>query len=508
MSNLPNDIESVKLYSNEYVSNTTLNRPLARLYANDQYLEAIIRSYINKPILPFIDRLYPSKPVGTQVEKSWMVGDAITDRAITLNITLDDGDNFRYTTYKILNNDENHIAISETFHESPHIVSLIETEVFIDDDNKIILKLKSTNPLPIKIVGEVTTTLPKRITASDASRYAWYLDQNPYLFAGYHSHNNLEVIDKLEISTLDEAKYKYLNLQGEYTEIILNRPTEHNHANYDLLAALDTTPGEDNTIVFKNLKTSGNGESFLSNDGTYHHGNIHSHNNISALNNIESGGSVFNFLNQAGTYSPINVSLLHEHTNKGDLDLITNNLSGNIDILNNLKNTGEDTYFLNETGEYSYLHTFANQDFLDTIQHTNMIGDKSYYLSKHGNYEYIGDRHSHSNKTILDSIGVHSKTKYLNGEGVFVEIPDTVPTGTIVQYSVDFTVFPDPPPRYFWCQGASIERALFTELYEVIGITHGNGDGILTFDLPEIDSINTVSGKEIRYMIKYTNRNI
>jgi len=510
MSNLPNDIESVKLYSNEYVSNTTLNRPLARLYANDEYLEAIIRSYINKPILPFIDRLYPSKPMGTEVSKQWMIGDARTDRAITFNLTLDDGENFRYSTFKILSNENSHIAISETFHETPNIVSLINIEIFIDDEEKIILKLLSTNSSPIKIVGEITTTLPKRITASDASRYAWYIDQNPYLFAGYHSHNNLEMLDLIEKTVLPEDKYKYLNKHGEYSEILLNHPTEHNHQNYELLDKLLDDNGEHPATVFNNLKTSGNGESFLANDGEYYHGNIHTHSNISALNVVEIGGSSQNFLNQAGTYSNIDLGLIHGHINKSDLDLITNNLSGNISVLNNLINTGttEDNLYLSSTGDYIEIHKFENQTQLDTIESTGMLSDKLFYLSKNGSYEHVGDKHEHSNKTYLDSIGLHSEDKYLNGKGVFVSISDSVPCGGIIQYSVDFTTFPDPPERFIWCNGGEIERALFTELYEVIGITHGNGDGSLTFNVPEITNLNTVAGAEIRYMIKYTNRNI
>ena len=45
MSNLPNsDNDKIKVYPNEYITNSTINRPNLRLLANDLYLESVIVS--------------------------------------------------------------------------------------------------------------------------------------------------------------------------------------------------------------------------------------------------------------------------------------------------------------------------------------------------------------------------------------------------------------------------------------------------------------------------------
>ena len=42
-----------------------------------------------------------------------------------------------------------------------------------------------------------------------------------------------------------------------------------------------------------------------------------------------------------------------------------------------------------------------------------------------------------------------------------------------------------PPDKFLECNGAAISRALYSKLFDVIGVIYGAGDGSTTFDLPD-----------------------
>ncbi|CAF5094052.1 unnamed protein product [Rotaria sp. Silwood1] len=60
--------------------------------------------------------------------------------------------------------------------------------------------------------------------------------------------------------------------------------------------------------------------------------------------------------------------------------------------------------------------------------------------------------------------------------------PNMILTGEIRLYSGDRTVLPAP---WLLCNGSAISRKEFSELFRVIGINYGSGDGIHTFNLPD-----------------------
>lgn len=56
-----------------------------------------------------------------------------------------------------------------------------------------------------------------------------------------------------------------------------------------------------------------------------------------------------------------------------------------------------------------------------------------------------------------------------------------VPTGTIMAYGG-----PNAPPGWLVCDGATVSRTQYSELYAVIGNRSGHGDGATTFHLPDL----------------------
>lgn len=57
-----------------------------------------------------------------------------------------------------------------------------------------------------------------------------------------------------------------------------------------------------------------------------------------------------------------------------------------------------------------------------------------------------------------------------------------VPVGAIITYPVDAT----PSGCYLICNGAAISRTTYSRLFAIIGVTYGTGDGITTFNVPNL----------------------
>ena len=56
------------------------------------------------------------------------------------------------------------------------------------------------------------------------------------------------------------------------------------------------------------------------------------------------------------------------------------------------------------------------------------------------------------------------------------------PTGQIIAWSGSASAL---PTGYFLCDGSAISRTTYEALFNIVGTTHGNGDGSSTFNLPE-----------------------
>lgn len=56
-----------------------------------------------------------------------------------------------------------------------------------------------------------------------------------------------------------------------------------------------------------------------------------------------------------------------------------------------------------------------------------------------------------------------------------------VPVGAIIGFP-----FETPPDGYLPCNGAEVSRTVYADLFAVIGTTFGDGDGVTTFNLPDL----------------------
>jgi len=70
------------------------------------------------------------------------------------------------------------------------------------------------------------------------------------------------------------------------------------------------------------------------------------------------------------------------------------------------------------------------------------------------------------------------------------------PTGTIVAFTRDAIA----PTGWTICEGQAISRTTFAALFAVIGETHGSGDGVTTFNIPDyrgrfLRGVSGVSGR-------------
>lgn len=69
------------------------------------------------------------------------------------------------------------------------------------------------------------------------------------------------------------------------------------------------------------------------------------------------------------------------------------------------------------------------------------------------------------------------------------------PAGIMVDYAGPIDVHADsasatptsrlPPPGFLWCAGQAVSRATYPALFAAIGTTHGAGDGVTTFNVPD-----------------------
>lgn len=92
-----------------------------------------------------------------------------------------------------------------------------------------------------------------------------------------------------------------------------------------------------------------------------------------------------------------------------------------------------------------------------------------------------------------------------SGVGEFAYLAVDVPIGTVIPY-----LFPSPPVGFLVCDGSSLSRTAYADLFAlannagVVGTLFGAGDGSTTFTLPDFSAsgLATVSG--VDYIIKAT----
>lgn len=75
-----------------------------------------------------------------------------------------------------------------------------------------------------------------------------------------------------------------------------------------------------------------------------------------------------------------------------------------------------------------------------------------------------------------------------NGSGVWTILPETDPALISTPIgSIDFYPSDTPPDKWVLCDGQTLSRSTYSDLFEVIGTTFGEGDGSTTFAVPNIE---------------------
>ena len=87
--------------------------------------------------------------------------------------------------------------------------------------------------------------------------------------------------------------------------------------------------------------------------------------------------------------------------------------------------------------------------------------------------------------TLPEADGTSGQFMQTNGSGVLsftsVTIPSSIPTGAVNPYAGT-----TEPSGWLFCYGQAISRSTYADLFGVISTTYGVGDGVTTFNLPDL----------------------
>ena len=122
----------------------------------------------------------------------------------------------------------------------------------------------------------------------------------------------------------------------------------------------------------------------------------------------------------------------------------------------------------------------------DTAPESANIGDMYYNTTDNKIYTATADNTWDNGSTPrYDGFYVNKENNtihYYNGETLSgVNSVDTTPVGMIMPYA-GTTI----PEKWMKCEGQTLSRTDYSELFSVIGTTYGSGDGSTTFNLPNI----------------------
>jgi hypothetical protein len=114
-----------------------------------------------------------------------------------------------------------------------------------------------------------------------------------------------------------------------------------------------------------------------------------------------------------------------------------------------------------------YSHEQLADNFLRIDQHDHSTG-KGSQIPTAG----IRDYAITSSKIAPGAVG---------SEQIATNLAISVPTGTILAFA-GATI----PPNYIICQGQQVSRSTYANLFSVIGVIYGSGDGVSTFNVPNL----------------------
>lgn len=105
------------------------------------------------------------------------------------------------------------------------------------------------------------------------------------------------------------------------------------------------------------------------------------------------------------------------------------------------------------------------------INETNIYGGASYVELTQAEYDALSDAEKHNGQIYFITDGNYD----------FLIVNDSVPIGSIQAYGGATA-----PSGWLICDGSAISRTDYKELFQAIGISFGEGDGVTTFNIPDL----------------------
>lgn len=104
------------------------------------------------------------------------------------------------------------------------------------------------------------------------------------------------------------------------------------------------------------------------------------------------------------------------------------------------------------------------------INETNIYGGTSYVELTQAEYDALSDAEKHNGQIYFITDGNYD----------FLIVNDSVPIGSIQAYGGM-----SAPTNWLICDGSAVSRTDYKELFQIIGVSFGEGDGVTTFNLPD-----------------------
>ena len=108
--------------------------------------------------------------------------------------------------------------------------------------------------------------------------------------------------------------------------------------------------------------------------------------------------------------------------------------------------------------------------------------------------EYIGTSQNFIIRTFDEATPSPAQidlSQYTNALNNKADKADGVPVGTVLPFSGNGSL----PAGYLLCDGSAVSRSMYEDLFGVIGTTYGEGDGVETFNLPDLGFIDSDSAE-------------
>ena len=116
-----------------------------------------------------------------------------------------------------------------------------------------------------------------------------------------------------------------------------------------------------------------------------------------------------------------------------------------------------------------------------------LVKDFGNILSINYNQDFTGGTKVNGNLSITGSAAITQNLTVGIVTATKLDIPNITPIGGIVLWSGTITNY--PTGNWVICNGQALSRTTYSELYAVIGVTYGSGDGSTTFNVPDLRNV-------------------